>query len=118
MGEVRDRVIRNLKRYVKESGIEQKEIASRLGMSPSAVTSWMSGRNTPDIEVLWELCKIFGVTLGEMVGEENEKPAAVSGGGEEDVQLKEIIQQSTQNQKKRLVAVAKILLSEDAERKE
>jgi transcriptional regulator with XRE-family HTH domain len=117
MGEIRDRIIENIRTHIKASGIEQKEIAKSLGISPSAVTSWMSGRNTPDIEIVVKLCRLLGVSLEQMIGEQKEKPVALSDGQLDD-QLTDILKHSDRATKNRLVAVAKALLSEDIPRKE
>ncbi len=50
----------------------QMELADRLGISYQAVSNWERGNTMPDISKLPELIQIFGVTLGELLGEECE----------------------------------------------
>ena len=54
--------------YRKRSGLEQKDIARRLGITPNAVSNWENGRTRPDLSVLPLLCGILGITLYELYG--------------------------------------------------
>ncbi|NBP25653.1 MAG: XRE family transcriptional regulator, partial [Proteobacteria bacterium] len=40
----------------------QKEVAERLGVSPSLVSKWEKGERKPDDGQFWELGRFFGVT--------------------------------------------------------
>ena len=48
MGEVRENVRQNLIYYLALKCISQKELAEALGVSQSAVTNWIKGKNAPD----------------------------------------------------------------------
>ena len=43
-------------------GKSQKEVAERLGVSPSLVSKWEKGERKPDDSQFWELGRFFGVT--------------------------------------------------------
>lgn len=43
-------------------GMSQKEVAHRLGISPSLVSKWEKGERKPDDSQFWELGRLFGVT--------------------------------------------------------
>lgn len=43
-------------------GKSQKEVAARLGVSPSLVSKWESGERMPDATQRWELGRFFGVS--------------------------------------------------------
>lgn len=43
-------------------GMSQKEVAQRLGVSPSLVSKWETGDRKPDDSQFWELGRFFGVT--------------------------------------------------------
>ena len=58
----------NLKRLRMEKGYTQKDIADRLGMSPSAVGMYEQGRREPDNEVLASLCKLLDTTPDYLIG--------------------------------------------------
>jgi transcriptional regulator with XRE-family HTH domain len=68
MGEIRDNVKRNLGYYLSLKGISQKELADKLSVSQSAVTNWIKGKNSPDIEVVAQICDILGITVIELFG--------------------------------------------------
>jgi transcriptional regulator with XRE-family HTH domain len=115
MGEIRDTLISNLNYYIKRSGIEQKEIAAGIGVSSGAVTNWMRGQNTPDIETLNNLCKFLGVSLSDML--ESKKPEAIKSVGPWDARLNSMIPMLSEEQKQSLCAVMESFLPKDTERK-
>ncbi len=43
-------------------GKSQKEVATRLGVSPSLVSKWEKGERKPDTVQFWELSRVFGVS--------------------------------------------------------
>lgn len=53
-------------------GKSQKEVAARLGVSPSLVSKWEKGERKPDDSQFWELARVFGVTASFL---QNERPA-------------------------------------------
>lgn len=70
LGEIRDNVKRNLGYYLSLRGISQKELAERLGVSQSAVTNWIKGKNSPDIEVVAEICDVLEISVSDLFGKE------------------------------------------------
>lgn len=69
MGEIRDNISANIARYRKEKGISQKELAEKVGAKNlTTVSSWERGASSPDIETLFIMCDIFGVSINEMYG--------------------------------------------------
>ena len=49
-------------------GWTQTQLAERLGTSVQSVSRWESGGGYPDMELLPELAKIFGVTVDNLLG--------------------------------------------------
>lgn len=68
MGEIRDNVKKNLGYYLSLKGISQKELAEKLRVSQSAVTNWIKGKNSPDIEIVAQICDILGISVIELFG--------------------------------------------------
>ena len=49
-----------------ERGWTQLELANEIGVTPSAVYTWESGRNEPRIQQLRDLARVFGVRMDEI----------------------------------------------------
>lgn len=50
-------------------GLTQSELASKLGLTYSAVSQWEKGRAVPRMKVLHQLADLFGVPVSELLGE-------------------------------------------------
>lgn len=70
LGEIRDNVKQNLGYYLSLRGISQKELAEKLGVSQSAVTNWIKGKNSPDIEVVAEICDVLEISVSDLFGKD------------------------------------------------
>ena len=57
-----------LSRIRKEKGYTQEEIASRITISPQAVSKWENDISSPDILVLSSLADILDVSVDELLG--------------------------------------------------
>lgn len=69
MGEsIKETVAKNLLYYRKKNKITQKELADKLGVKHNAISSWENGVNSIDIDTLFRVCQIFGVTVNDMCG--------------------------------------------------
>lgn len=79
MGEIRDNLKRNLGYYLSYSGMSQKQLAERLNVSQSAVTNWIKGKNSPDIELVAQMCEIFQVDITELMGAKKTPDSEESG---------------------------------------
>ena len=55
------------------AGLSQESLGERLGVSRQAVSKWESDASVPDLENLIAMSRIFGVTIGALLGVE---PAA------------------------------------------
>lgn len=62
-----------LKKLRLESGLKQKELGEKLGLSASAIGMYEQGRRDPDNETLMELSKIFDVSVDYLLGNEATK---------------------------------------------
>jgi len=58
----------DIKKCRKDAGFSQKEIAKKLGLNQSSISDWENDISRPDLETIFELCKIFNVTIYELLG--------------------------------------------------
>lgn len=59
-------------RYYREKiGIEQKELALKIGISGNAVCNWENGRSRPDINLIPDICKTLNISLYELFDIDN-----------------------------------------------
>ncbi len=65
----------NIRKFRKNMNLTQEQLAERLGASVQSVSRWESGGGYPDMELLPELARVFGVSVDELLGYGNrEKP--------------------------------------------
>ena len=58
----------NFKKLRKQSGLSQAQVASALGIRQSNVSDWENDVSRPEYEKLIELCRLYDVTLEELLG--------------------------------------------------
>ncbi len=51
----------------KKKGFSQTELAEKIGVTPQAVSKWECGNAIPDIDLLLELSHLYGVSINEML---------------------------------------------------
>lgn len=64
------KIAENIRFFRKQAGLTQEELAARFGSRKTLISNYEIGRNTLDIETLWELADIFDITIDELVGRE------------------------------------------------
>lgn len=64
------KIAESIRFFRKQAGLTQEELAARFGSRKTLISNYEIGRNTPDIETLWELADIFDITIDELVGRE------------------------------------------------
>ena len=72
--EINAKIAVNLAYYRKAAGLTQAELAEKINYSDKSVSKWESGNGVPDIYVLLELAKLYGVTLNDLVSADEPKP--------------------------------------------
>ncbi len=73
----------------KELGLSQEALGDRLGVSRQSIYKWESGSALPEIEKLIALSKLFGVSVGWLLGvEEDAAPAPEASSELTETQLK------------------------------
>lgn len=63
---IKKTICRNITKYRKLAGLNQKEFAAKLGAAPSRVSSWETGANSTDIDTLFKICEILNVSINDM----------------------------------------------------
>ena len=51
----------------KERGMTQDQLAEKMGVSAQAVSKWENDQTCPDVTLLPQLAKLFGVTVDELL---------------------------------------------------
>jgi transcriptional regulator with XRE-family HTH domain len=71
-------MIKNLPEKLKslrtKYGFSQKQVADKLGVSPSIVSGYETGERTPSTEILLSLSYLFGCSTDYLLGKSSEKP--------------------------------------------
>lgn len=65
---IRNEIAKNILFFRKRAKITQKELAAALGVTPGAVSNWENGNNSIDIDTLFKMCDLLGVSINEMYG--------------------------------------------------
>lgn len=63
----------NLANLRKEKKLTQLELAEKFSYSDKAVSKWETGETLPELEVIYQLCEFYGVTLDYLTHEENKE---------------------------------------------
>ena len=56
----------NIKYYREANNITQKQLADKLNVKHNTVSSWESGTNSIDIEILFKICDYIGVSVSDI----------------------------------------------------
>lgn len=60
-------------KYRKERKLSQAEVAEKLNVTRQKVSRWEHGTAVPNIEIMKQLAEIYGVSVTEMLEQEEEK---------------------------------------------
>ena len=69
MSDLKIIIARNLVELRKRNKYTQQDLAEILQYSDKAISKWEKGDSLPDIEVLYQICKLYGVTLDYLTHE-------------------------------------------------
>lgn len=61
-----------IKKYRKNKGMTQEEMAARLGVTAPAVNKWERGNTLPDVALLAPIARLLGITTDELLSFKNE----------------------------------------------
>lgn len=65
---IKKNISKNIVKYRELANLSQKELASKLGVTPSRVSNWEQGANCPTIDILFEVCKILNISINDIYG--------------------------------------------------
>mgnify|MGYP003611255950 CR=1 FL=1 len=65
---VRNEIAKNLAYFRKEKKLTQEDLGQQLGVKRNTVSSWESGINAIDVEVLFQICQILNVSVSDLFG--------------------------------------------------
>ena len=65
-----------LEKVMYDNRINKSQLASRLGIKPSQVSEWISGKAKPGFENLKAICKEFNLDANVLLGLKKEEPTS------------------------------------------
>jgi len=74
LSELKRIIAKNISELRREAGLTQLELAQKLNYSDKAVSKWESGASVPDVGVLLEIARLFGVTVDYILSEDHKIP--------------------------------------------
>lgn len=63
----------NLKKYRKEHGMSQEELATQINVTRQAISAWETGKAVPAVSTLKILADYYNISIEELCGMENIK---------------------------------------------
>lgn len=67
MNEIREMLRINLKNILYNSKYKQNNFAEMVGVKPSAVSQWLSGKTSPDIETIARICDVLKISFSDLI---------------------------------------------------
>ena len=64
----------NIRKYRKERGLSQEEMAVRLHVVRQTVSKWENGKAFPDVNILEDLCRELGISISELLAGKRIEP--------------------------------------------
>lgn len=68
MKTVKEEIANNLLFYRKRAKLTQKDLADSIGVKNNTISQWESGTNSIDVEVLFNICEVLGISVNDMYG--------------------------------------------------
>ena len=79
----------------KGKGLSQEALGEALGVSRQAVSKWEGDNGIPELDKLIAMSRLFGVTVGELLGVETPVQSAEAPHEEDDARLEAILEKYT-----------------------
>lgn len=68
----------NIRELRKAQGLKQSELAEKIGVSQKTISSWEIGRTEPTMKDVSAMCKLFDVSVDQLVGTKARSVGAIS----------------------------------------
>ena len=62
----RERIRLNLVAAMKSANMNQVQLAERLGISKGTVNNWTKGNNSPDVDMVPQICRVLGISISSL----------------------------------------------------
>lgn len=69
---------KNLIKYRTLMGLKQSELAKKINYSDKSISKWERGEGLPDLKATKNLCDIFGVSIDDMLKENDDHKTKIS----------------------------------------
>ena len=66
--ETKPMICDRIRHYREKLGMEQKALATMVGVTANAVSNWERGRARPDVNLLPDICEALQITLYQLYG--------------------------------------------------
>lgn len=63
---LRERIRLNLVSAMEKAGLNQVQLAKKLGISKGTVNNWIRGNNSPDVDIVPEVCSVLNISIIEL----------------------------------------------------
>lgn len=62
----RERIRLNLVSAMKSANMSQVQLADKLGISKGTVNNWAKGNNSPDVDMVPQICRVLGISISAL----------------------------------------------------
>lgn len=63
---LRERIRLNLVAAMERAGMNQVQLAKKLGISKGTVNNWIRGNNSPDVDIVPDVCSVLEISIIEL----------------------------------------------------
>lgn len=92
--------IKNLKSLLKTNDLNYADFSKKIGVRPSTVSMWMSGRSFPRIDVLEKIAQLFNITVNDLLTDSKPQTENILHALTELTQMLEQVTPASQDEKK------------------
>ena len=65
---IKENIAQNIAYYRKKNKMSQKSLANKINSKVTTISTWERGASTPDIDLLFKICKIFHISITSLLG--------------------------------------------------